>query len=243
MPCRRQAALVDGFNAEGDHHLVVAVTNCAARHVFDGALPFDAQTVLRRVGAEGILNGRIKSGKDGRRVGDGVVNVVVTERNHLEDAADFTPTAGERAHRATEAGVRAVAADNRTHAAEGEVPEVAVEVEARVAPEEAAALAEITRVGRVAVFKHEPHFEAVAEVFFALTAEARAFGLTGNHAVLRRIGAVGVFAVLHGETQVENAVEFDVGGRRGGRKRGERSRMKKGLFHVVLLGMRVEIGS
>ena len=80
-----------------------------------------------------------------------------------------------------EAGVGAVSAHHGAHAAEGEVSEVAVKIEARIAAEEAPALAERAGIGAVPVFKNEADLEAVAEVFRSFKTEAGTQILAGRH--------------------------------------------------------------
>ena len=110
--------MVDAFNAGSDHQRFILITHGSAQHALNARLPFDAViAVAFRVGAEGILHRGVKARPFRGRVGDGIVNKFVAERNDLQMAADIAPAAGERTHDVTEAGVGAVAAHHGAHTA------------------------------------------------------------------------------------------------------------------------------
>lgn len=85
-----------------------------------------------------------------------------------------------------EAGVGAVAAHHRTHAAQRQEAEVPFEEEARVAAEEPPALAERAGVGTHAALEDEALLEAVLERLDALDAETRTDVLARLHLKRRR---------------------------------------------------------
>ena len=194
------------------------------------------RAVLRRVGAKGVLHRGVEPGELRRRVGDRVVDEFVAEGHDLEAAADVAPTAGERAYDVAEAGVGAVAAHHRAHAAEGEKAEVALKEKARFAAEEAIALAHRARVGTEAVFKDEPHLRAAAEVFRALDAEARTDPLAGLHGKGRGRLIGDATAVRPVEAVVEDAVNFDVGSKSSaGKSGGNHGASKENALHDEIL--------
>ena len=142
------------------------------------------------------------------------------------------PAARERRGLAHQS-VRAVGANEFADAAERNRTEGALQVDLRFTTEEAAAVAERARIGIETVFKDEAELEAVAEVFRALQAEARAGVLAGHH--LERVVRVDILSVavnvLIVEAVVDQAVERDISGSSGTGKSAEDSESSKSLFH------------
>ena len=146
--------------------------------------------------------------------------------------ADVAPAAGEGTHDVTETGVGAVAAHERSHAAQGEETEVAFQIKAGVPAEKPAVLAESSGVVRKAVFKHKPHFEGAREFFASFDADAGADPLTGCHFERVGVGLRCVGFMLPCERGVDGAVHFNGSGRRGtGEERGGRRGKKTGSLH------------
>ena len=133
--------------------------------------------------------------------------------------AEVAPAAGEGTHHVPESSVGAVPAHERAHAAERQIAESAVEVDAGVAAEEAAALTQSPRIGAEAVFKHEADLEAVAEVFGALEADAGTDVLAREHLEARFGRAVDGVVLLPRHAVVEYAVDLHVGGEGAGRRK------------------------
>ena len=224
--------LIDAFNAGGHEDRAVLIADGACVHALDAGLAFRAVLVGvgLRVGAKGVLEDGVKAAELGRKVGDGVVDEFVAERDDLKAAADVAPAAGECVHDVAEAGVRTVAADDR---ADADFAEVAGKVDAGFAAPEAAALTEGAVVGLNAAFEDEAGLVAVAEVFGALDAEAGADVLAGDHAGGGVAVAVDVLVVANGKTGVDDAVDLSVGGEGGAGGEGAgHGAAEDGMLHI-----------
>ena len=138
----------------------------------------------------------------------------------------------ERVDRAEEAVLTERAAEDRLQT-EGEVTEVARQVDVGFTAEEAAALVEGAVVGVDAAFELEADLHAVAEVFGTGDAPARGgVDARGHFEVAFTVGGMsnfipGVTPVVFvgiGQTGVDHAVERDIRGLRGsgGAENGER---------------------
>ena len=169
-----------------------------------------------------------------RLVGHRVVEAL--EADHVVGRFDrAAPGRAERRHGTGDA-VRAVAARQLADAAEREFAEGAVDEELGFTTEHAAVVAEFAVVSVEAVFKDETHLHAVAEVFDALQAEAGAGLHALSHFERIRIGrAVVVVHVRVLETEVDHAVERDIGSHGGAGKSAEHSESSKSLLHDICL--------
>ena len=171
---------------------------------------------------ERVLDRGLEAGEARRLVGDHVV--VAVGRGEAEDVA-VTAVEGVADG---EGGVKvAGGGTDRTHAAEGELAEVAGERQGGLAVEEAV-VAEAAVVGVEAVFKLEAHGHAVAKIFGTLDAEAGRGGdaaLKSEGVGLRR-NAVGFdLGMLVEEAVVDDAVKRDF---RGGGKACGKAENRKG---------------
>ena len=190
--------------------------------------------VLVGVGAEGVLRVDLHAGEIGRDVRDHVVKTRSVART--PDAvltADFAPAGAERGEVAADAVGVGVVKQNR-RAAETEFTVAAHHAENGFAVKELAVDVEGAVIGVEAVFEHKAHLKAVAEVFRALEAEARARVVARGHfecvdGVLVRLVAVGVRVA---QAEVNLTVKGDVGSESGAGEGAENSKSSKGLFHL-----------
>ena len=225
------------FNRRDGAQAFAAVRNAdravAVRRAF---VFFRAFRTVVRIGVRRPLEVAGEAGKRRRLVGDHVVEAARVEAEDVLVAGNVVaPADGERVENRRCDAPGAVTGREVLESAEGERAERVVgDVERSFAAEHAGAgrLGEFAGIGFEAVFQDEADLEAVAEIFRALDAEARAEAHAGLDAEFV-IGGVAVVEVLAdvGQTFVDDAVELNFSGRCASRDGAENGAAENFLVH------------